>query len=282
MLRTLLVCGAALIAGVATAQTNDPEAAFASVLAEYERIDRLADPITAGQEGDREALRRLPDARQQADQQRRRELEALGKRLLLIDARQLSAESALNHSLLSRGLPSRLRSRFDLSRIAFQNDDGFHTLGDYLARTTTIASRDDADAWLARLEALPTFYEQNIANLRRGVQTHYTQPRIVVDRVLDVARKQADSETGRQLAAAAVCAHAREHSGRGAGRSIASARCGSFAIAFCRRSASSPSFWRATMSPAARPAHRLAHDAQRRGELSLPGAPRDDDEHDAG
>ncbi|HEY5808692.1 MAG TPA: DUF885 family protein [Povalibacter sp.] len=192
MLRTLLVCGAALIAGVATAQTNDPEAAFASVLAEYERIDRLADPITAGQEGDREALRRLPDARPQADQQRRRELEALGKRLLLIDVRQLSAESALNYSLLSREIAFSVEEiDYDLSRIAFTNDDGFHTLGDYLGRTTTVVTRDDADAWLARMQALPAYYDQNIANLRRGIATHYTQPRIVVDRVLDVARQQA-------------------------------------------------------------------------------------------
>ena len=58
------------------------------------------------------------------------------------------------------------------------------------ARTTTIASREDADAWLARLEALPAYYQQNIANLRRGIKTRYTQPRIVVDRVLEVARKQ--------------------------------------------------------------------------------------------
>jgi uncharacterized protein (DUF885 family) len=38
---------------------------------------------------------------------------------------------------------------------------------------------------------MPAYYQQNIANLRRGIQTRYTQPRIVVDRVLEVARRQA-------------------------------------------------------------------------------------------
>ena len=65
---------------------------------------------------------------------------------------------------------------------------------DYLARTTTVASREDAEAWLARLGALPTYYDQSLANLRRGIQTRYTQPRIVVDRVVDVARRQAEAK----------------------------------------------------------------------------------------
>jgi len=39
---------------------------------------------------------------------------------------------------------------------------------------------------------LPAWYEQNVSNLKRGIKTRYTQPRIVVDRVLDVARKQVE------------------------------------------------------------------------------------------
>ena len=97
--------------------------------------------------------------------------------------------------LLSRGVSEAVEQvAFDFGRIAFQNDEGFHTLGDYLGRTTTIASRDEADAWLDRLEALPQLYAQNIVNLRRGIETRFTQPRIVVDRVLDVARRQADTK----------------------------------------------------------------------------------------
>lgn len=168
------------------------ESALAGIIADYERLDRIADPITAGQEGDRDALRRLPDVRPQTEEQYSKDLQAIGKRLSAIDAKALTAQSALNHALLSRIVTQSVEEAgFDFSRIAFQNDDGFHTLADYLARTTTIASREDADAWLARLEALPAYYDQNIVNLRRGIKTRLTQPRIVVDRVLDVARQQA-------------------------------------------------------------------------------------------
>jgi uncharacterized protein (DUF885 family) len=165
------------------------------VIADFERFQRQYDPISAGQEGDREALRRLPDPTVEADQAQRKALVALSERLAKIDAQQLAGESAVNHRLLTRIVKESVEELgFDFERIAFENDSGFHTLGDYLGRTTTIASREDADAWLARLAALPAFYEQNVANLKRGIKTRYTQPRIVVDRVLEVARKQVEGK----------------------------------------------------------------------------------------
>ena len=176
----------ALQAGAQTAESS-----LQQVIADYERYSRQVDPITAGFEGDREALRCLPDARPEADHAQRTQLVAFGERLAKIDAGQLTGEAALNRALLTHIVKESIEEiGFDFNRIAFQNDDGFHTLADYLGRTTTIASRDDAEAWLARLAALPAWYEQNVANLERGIQTRYTQPRIVVDRVLDVARKQ--------------------------------------------------------------------------------------------
>ncbi|MET0497085.1 MAG: DUF885 family protein [Steroidobacteraceae bacterium] len=197
MIRGLLVTVAAslgLVAGQGIAQTSADaaETALAAVIADHERLSRAVDPISAAVEGDREALRRLPDVRPETLAAYRKDLTALGVRLAAIDAKQLSADSVLNHQLLSRLVAQGVTEiGYDFSRIAFQNDDGFHTLADYLARTTTIASSDDAEAWLARLAALPEFYRQNIANMRRGIKTKLTQPRIVVDRVLAVARQQA-------------------------------------------------------------------------------------------
>ena len=84
----------------AGAQTADES--LQGVIADYERFQRQYDPLSAGAEGDREALRRLPDARPEAEQAQRKELVAFGERLGKIDARQLSGESALNHTLLTR------------------------------------------------------------------------------------------------------------------------------------------------------------------------------------
>ena len=181
----------ALMAVQAGAQTA--ESSLQQIIADYETFNRQVDPLSAGAEGDREALRRLPDVRPEAEQADRKQLVVFGERLAKIDAQQLSGEAALNHALLTSIVKESTEEiGFDFSRIAFQNDEGFHTLADYLGRSTVIASREDADAWLARLAALPAWYEQNVSNLKRGIKTRYTQPRIVVDRVLDVARKQVE------------------------------------------------------------------------------------------
>jgi uncharacterized protein (DUF885 family) len=193
MHRTIRVFALSLVFVALHAGAQTADETLQGVIADYERLQRQYDPLSAGAEGDREALRRLPDATPEAEQAQRKELVAFGERLGKIDARQLTGESALNHTLLTRIVRESIEETgFDFGRIAFQNDSGFHTLADYVGRTTTIASREDADAWLARLEALPTWYGQNVANLKRGIKTRYTQPRIVVDRVLDVARKQVE------------------------------------------------------------------------------------------
>jgi uncharacterized protein (DUF885 family) len=178
--------------GVSAQQEDQAEKALAAVISAHERLSRELDPISAGQEGDREALRRWADVRPGAVADAQRARLELRRQLQAIDSTQLSASSELNHRLLMRLLDEAIEEvKYDLDRLAFQNDSGFHTLADYVARTTAVSSREDAEAWLARLEALPAFYEQNIANLRRGIRTKLTQPRIVVERVLDVARQHA-------------------------------------------------------------------------------------------
>ena len=124
----VLICSAPLVAA-AQAQDNAAEAELARLITDYEQYQRRVDPITAGQEGDREALKRLPDVRPEAEQARRKELSALNERLKRIDARQLSPESALNHTLMGREIGEAVEEAgFDFGRIAFENDDGFHTL----------------------------------------------------------------------------------------------------------------------------------------------------------
>jgi uncharacterized protein (DUF885 family) len=191
---SLLSCLALLLScSVVSAQT--PESSLSALIEEYEQLIRKDDPVSAGQEGDREALRRLPDVRPETQAANAKQLKSIGERLAAIDASGLSEDAALNHQLLTGVVVLHSEQlTLDLPRIPFENDSGFHTLLDYLARTTTIGSRDDADAWLARLEATPAYYEQNLANLQRGIKTKYTQPRIVADRVLEVARKVANTK----------------------------------------------------------------------------------------
>jgi uncharacterized protein (DUF885 family) len=165
--------------------------ALATVVAAYEQTARRYDPLTSASEGDRAALRLMPDASRETEMAQRAELVALKARLERVPTRGLSSEDALNRAYLMRVLDQSIEGiDLDFGRAPISNGDGFFTFGDYLAYTTPIQSADDAEAWIARLEALPTYYQQSIANARRGIQTGYTQPRIIVDRALATARAQ--------------------------------------------------------------------------------------------
>lgn len=157
-----VLSGLTLLLSCSLALAQSPEASLSALIDEYEQLIRKDDPVSAGQEGDREALRRLPDVRPETQQAIARQLKGIGERLATIDVSGLSEDAALNQQLLTGVVAIHTEQlTFDLPRIPFENDSGFHTLLDYLARTTTIGSRDDAEAWIARLEAAPEYYEQN-------------------------------------------------------------------------------------------------------------------------
>ena len=196
MIRTIAVCAAIMLAAASTPAFSQQRGnrALATVIAAYEEMARRCDPLTSASEGDRAALRRLPDASREAELAQRAELVALRARLERAPTRGLNGEDSLNRAYLLRVIDQSVRAiDLDFGRAPISNGDGYFSYGDYLAYTTPIQSADDAEAWLSRLEALPTLYQQSEANARRGIETGYTQPRIVIDRALDTARAQVET-----------------------------------------------------------------------------------------
>jgi uncharacterized protein (DUF885 family) len=186
----LLVLG---LTGAAPGIARDHDRSeLAAVISDYEQWSRVADPVTAGFEGDQDALRRLPDVSPEAQMRSRESLEHFQRRLTRINVAALSEDEALNHAFLARVVADALDAiAFDEARVPFNNDFGFFVVADFLAQATPIRTEADAVAWLARLAALPAYYRDNIANMRRGIPTRFTQPRLVAERVLETARAQA-------------------------------------------------------------------------------------------
>ncbi len=195
MIRAIAICTAVLLTAAAPALAQQrSNRALATVISAYEQTARRYDPLTSASEGDRAALARLPDASREAELAQRAELVALKARLERVPTRGLNEDDALNRAYLLRVIDQTIEGiDLDFSRSPISNGDGYFTFGDYLAYTTPIQSGADAEAWIARLEALPNFYEQNVTNARRGIETGDTQPRIVVDRALATARAQVET-----------------------------------------------------------------------------------------
>ena len=188
------VAGAA-VALPATARTvaaaPAPDPALATLLTDYEAFLKANDPISAGFEGDQAAKSRLPDTSRAAEVARKAPLEAFKARAEAIPVAGLSSEDQLNRDFLIWVLNRSIEAiRFDSGRLAFDSEGGVGQMANYIASSTRITSRADADAWLARLGGLSKIYDDGLANARRGLETGFTQPKSVVESLLVSLRNE--------------------------------------------------------------------------------------------
>lgn len=175
----------------AARQADDP--ALASILSDYEAYLRSVDPITAGMEGDRAALSRLSDASRAFELAQEPVLKGFADRLAAIDPSTLSVEDGLNHAFLTYVIRrSRDRIPLDTGRIDAFNSEGGPGQGmGYVASVTRIVTVADAEAWIARLEAMPKVYADQLQNARRGLETGLVQPRSIVENALTLIEPEA-------------------------------------------------------------------------------------------
>jgi len=165
------------------AEAADP--VLATLLTDYEAFLKANDPISAGLEGDQAAKSRLPDLTREHELANKAPLEAFKARAEAIPTGGLSSADRLNRDFLIWVLDRSIRAiAFDSGRLAFDSEGGVGQLAAYLATSTRITSRADADAWIARLEGLPRVYGDSLTNARRGLATGFTQPTSVVDSML--------------------------------------------------------------------------------------------------
>ncbi|MBC6982547.1 DUF885 family protein [Caulobacter sp. 17J80-11] len=188
------VAAVAVVATPAAAQQQQSAATaqWRQIVADWEAAERAEDPISSGSEGDAAALSKLPDITPAGDARRTAVIKAFQARLKAVPVAQLSAEDAFNHAFLSRIVNERLEGdRFDGSRLAFDSEGGPGTMFGYLARSTPISSKAEAEAWLARMDGAAKYYADSQANARRGIKTGFTQPKSTVESALTIAQAEA-------------------------------------------------------------------------------------------
>ena len=175
-----------LCALAAPALLADAAEEFASLVADYDAYQQARDPISAGRDGDLEALARWPDGSPDMVAEQL-EIEAAFKtRLAAVDRDVLPSNDQVSHRVLAYRLDSSLTlSRLGTERLAFTNDSGFFSLPVRLATSTRPRSVAEAEAWISRLETIPEYLEGHRAWLKRGIETGFVQPEPVVREVIE-------------------------------------------------------------------------------------------------
>ena len=175
----------AVVLSTGVAADDGATRAFERLVGDYEAWQLEENPIEAGRRGDLEALARWPDPTPAAVDRRRTRERGFLERLRAIDPDALDAADRTSHTVLDYLLAADVAAAaFDPERVPFVNDSGFFTTPLYVAASTRPATLEQAEAWLARLDALPAWLAAHVDWLRKGVEDGFVQPAQVVEAVL--------------------------------------------------------------------------------------------------
>ncbi len=157
------------------------------LIADFEQLETFGNPISAGNEGDRAALRKLPDVSVENYDKGTAKLRTFKARHTALATLPRSPKAQMNYDLLGFVLDQRLLlADYDEARIPFTNDSGFFNELAYISRQTNFESVDDYEAYAARLTELPRYFRQHRANMDRGIKTGLTASAEIMPGILEM------------------------------------------------------------------------------------------------
>ncbi|HET9862379.1 MAG TPA: DUF885 domain-containing protein [Steroidobacteraceae bacterium] len=147
--------------------------------------DLADDPLQATQLGDARFNDKLPDMSQEAlDQRQKRNYQRL-QALAKVKRDKLTPADQLNYDLYERDIKTRIRAfQFKPWMFAITTNSGPQMLAE-VAEFAPFNTVKDYDNWIARINASGTYIDQWIAQLTQGTTERLTQPRLVINKVLE-------------------------------------------------------------------------------------------------
>jgi uncharacterized protein (DUF885 family) len=152
--------------------------------------DMADDPLNATQLGDHRYDDKLPDMSPEGiDKRNKRNFPRL-QALTKINKEKLDKAEQLNYDLFYREIKGRIDvSVFKPEAYAFRSVGGPQLLSE-LAEVAPFATVKDYDNWIARLNASGIYIDQWIVLLGQGVTEGRTQPKVIVEKVLEQVKAQ--------------------------------------------------------------------------------------------
>lgn len=174
--------------------TCEKEDSLSLLIADFEAAELQGDIYRRGQEGDREALKQLPDISPEAFAARTAMTTGFLSRHARLSMQPMTEQDRLNYDLLGFVLTQRQRlAPFDTARVPFTNDSGFFNQLSFVVRQTNFKTVEDYEAYAARLTRLPRYFAQAKENLRRGIRTNFTASAEILPGIQDMIDAMAES-----------------------------------------------------------------------------------------
>ncbi|MBL4910307.1 MAG: DUF885 domain-containing protein [Alteromonadaceae bacterium] len=124
---------------------------------------------------------RLPDLSPKKFAQDNRKLAEIYHTLLSIDDDELTTKQQINKAVLTYSIKNELDDyRYKAHYIPLTAESGFHVWISKISRQVKMVSEQDFIDYLARLKALPKYFDQQMAWMDKGIASGITQPQVVL------------------------------------------------------------------------------------------------------
>ncbi len=159
---------------------------------DYWANEMRENPFAATSSGVMAYNREVPSVAPEDHARRLEQARELKARLDAIDLSGVADSERLSAELLGFILKHDIElAAYKGWRIPFLADTGFHSDVGYVVSATPFRTRKDYEDYLARLAALPAYLDQNIANMRRGIEDGFTQPKEILPLIMPSFEAQA-------------------------------------------------------------------------------------------
>jgi len=186
-MKRVVLAAAFAMSFIAPAAAQTASADLARLFADERAFVYREDPLSATNAGVHDYDDRLASVTPQAYARQTTENQAFLARLTAIDRGQLSHQEQVSYDLFAFMVGERVRfARYQDWRLPLNSDSGFYSeilLLDDLHAPRTVR---DYENYIARLNDVPRYFDEQIANMRQGVRDGFTLPREIVAGVSQV------------------------------------------------------------------------------------------------
>lgn len=149
------------------------------------------DPLLATQSDVHDYDHLLPSVTPAAYEEQSQRDRRFEERLRCIDRAALGARDKVNYDLFAFVLRHRVAlAPFRAYRIPIISDEGFHVDVMRMAVGVAMKQTRDYENYVARLSAVPSYFDAQIANMRQGLADGFTLPAAVLPGIVDVLSGQ--------------------------------------------------------------------------------------------
>ncbi len=184
----------------AQAQAGPPANTLHTLLAEHLEWRLREFPESATRRGDSRYNARLTDLSPEAMERRKRDTRRFLDRARAIDGSTLGGQDVLTHTLFVATLERDIEGdRFPAEVLPVDQINGPQLAFDNLIEVTRFRTRGDYDDYLARLAAVPRYFDQVTALLQRGISIGWVQPAVPLRGVPDQIEAQITNDPAKSL-----------------------------------------------------------------------------------